>query len=138
MYACASVRACQRERNNAFYLFITSLIVCPLFTYLSVVHWFVLFYGNCIEFYLKKDECLQRAAWNVVAVRLLTYPPNTTCGVGVLQCKNKRTLLTKLKWIKNLFRNRNFINHTMDENDGWLTDQKYLEIIIQEFSLHHS
>jgi len=26
----------------------------------------------------------------------------------------------------------------MDENDGWLTDHKDLEIIIQEFILHHS
>jgi len=26
----------------------------------------------------------------------------------------------------------------MDENDGWLIDQKDLEIIIQEFILHHS
>jgi len=25
----------------------------------------------------------------------------------------------------------------MDENDDWLTDHKYLEIIIQEFILHH-
>jgi len=26
----------------------------------------------------------------------------------------------------------------MDENNGWLTDHKDLEIIIQEFILHHS
>jgi len=26
----------------------------------------------------------------------------------------------------------------MDENDGWLTDHKDLEIIIKEFILHHS
>jgi len=26
----------------------------------------------------------------------------------------------------------------MDENDGWLTDHKDLEILIKEFILHHS
>ena len=30
------------------------------------------------------------------------------------------------------------INHTMDEKDGWLTDHKDLEIIIQKFILDHS